>query len=168
MPPFDVRIVTPDDRDAFAAFIDAFEDYRASFGYERDAAVTHRFLGERVRDGETVAAAAFAGDRCTGFALAALRPDILRRTSSWHVHDVFVAANARGAGLGRALMEALLAATRGADGASVTLFARDDNAVALALYDHLGFVRRDGMGMYILGVDHYRLRAPAAPQRTSA
>ncbi len=78
------------------------------------------------------------------------------------MHDVFVAADRRGCGIGRALMARLIAATRGIDGASVTLFVMDDNAVALGLYRDLGFVKREGMSMFILGVDRYRIGGRAS------
>jgi GNAT superfamily N-acetyltransferase len=160
--PLDLRILTVADRVAFARFVAAFEDYRATFGYERDAAGTQAAFAERVADGETVIAATFADDRCTGFALAARRDDVVRRETNWHVHDVFVAPGERGRGLGRALMEALLGATRGTTDANVTLFAMDDNAVARKLYADLGFAKRGGMGTYILGRDPYRGRRTAS------
>jgi GNAT superfamily N-acetyltransferase len=156
--PLDLRILTVADRVAFARFVAAFEDYRATFGYERDAAGTQGAFADRVADGEAVIAATFAEDRCTGFALAARCRDVVRRETNWHVHDVFVVAAERGRGLGRALMEALLAATRGTTEANVTLFAMDENVVARALYADLGFTKRAGMGTYILGRDPYRGR----------
>jgi GNAT superfamily N-acetyltransferase len=160
--PLEPRILTVADRAAFARFVAAFEDYRAGFGYERDSAGTRAAFAERVAGGETVIAATFADDRCTGFALAARRNDVARRETNWHVHDVFVVVEERGRGLGRALMEALLAATRGTTQANVTLFAMDDNAVARKLYADLGFAKRDGMGTYILGRDPYRGRTTAS------
>ena len=65
----------------------------------------------------------------------------------WHVVDelhllnVAVAPGARRSGIGRALVEAVIAYGRGRDAAKILLEVRASNVAALALYDRLGFTR---------------------------
>ena len=59
---------------------------------------------------------------------------------SW-VQTVAVAESARGLGIGRLLMNALLAEARRREAATCALEVRADNAVAQQLYDSLGFHR---------------------------
>ncbi len=54
---------------------------------------------------------------------------------------IAVEASARGRGVGRGLMTALIAAARAADIEVLTLDLRADNAPAIALYESLGFRR---------------------------
>ncbi|TCJ11661.1 GNAT family N-acetyltransferase [Parasulfuritortus cantonensis] len=55
------------------------------------------------------------------------------------LEDVIVSARQRGGGLGRRLVEHVLAWARGQGMPRVTLLADKDNAPALAFYDRLGF-----------------------------
>jgi GNAT superfamily N-acetyltransferase len=83
---------------------------------------------------------AFAGDGAPagvavcfgGFSTFAARPLL-------NLHDLAVAPNHRGRGIGRRLLEAVEAAARAAGCCKVTLEVRDDNARAQALYRALGY-----------------------------
>lgn len=57
----------------------------------------------------------------------------------WNIHDVAVMPDARGQGVGRAMIEAVLAAATDAGCTAVTLEVRHDNAPARHLYASLGF-----------------------------
>jgi GNAT superfamily N-acetyltransferase len=67
------------------------------------------------------------------------------RFSAWHaaedcfIEDLFVREEARGAGLGAALVEAALERARGRGCARVELDVNEENRTALALYERLGF-----------------------------
>lgn len=57
----------------------------------------------------------------------------------WNVHDISVVPEARGRGVGRALLEAVIADATAAGCVAVTLEVRHDNAPARHLYASLGF-----------------------------
>lgn len=59
------------------------------------------------------------------------------------LEDLFVHADARGRGLGRALVEAVVGAARERGCRRVELDANEDNATALALYRSFGFDAQD-------------------------
>ena len=76
----------------------------------------------------------------------------LFHTSVWarttcYLQDLFTAPEARGEGVGRALIEAVAAAARARQAARCYWLTQDHNAVARALYDkvarHAGFIRYD-------------------------
>src|SRR5690606_1400281 len=73
--------------------------------------------------------------------------EVLGYVLFWHVADeihllnVAVAPAARRRGVGRALVEEVLAYGRGAAAAKVLLEVRASNVAALRLYESLGFVR---------------------------
>jgi ribosomal-protein-alanine N-acetyltransferase len=78
----------------------------------------------------------------------------------WHVVDevhllnVAVAMEARMRGIGRALMEDLIAYGRANDVARILLEVRETNAVAIGLYESLGFERFNvRLRYYADGVD---------------
>ncbi len=74
--------------------------------------------------------------RVVGHAMAMRSPLDGRR---WQVANVAVAAPYRGRGIARALMETLLSALEDMGGDWVVLQVREDNPVALHLYESLGF-----------------------------
>ncbi|MFT4035954.1 MAG: GNAT family N-acetyltransferase [Patulibacter sp.] len=71
-----------------------------------------------------------------GYATFAARP-------RWNVHDLAVMPHARGIGVGRRLLEVVIAAAREAGCGAISLEVRQDNAPARALYRSLGFSAGD-------------------------
>ena len=67
-----------------------------------------------------------------GYSTFAARP-------RWNVHDLAVMPEARGLGLGRRLLEAVIEAAAGAGACAVSLEVRQDNPPARHLYASLGF-----------------------------
>jgi ribosomal protein S18 acetylase RimI-like enzyme len=74
--------------------------------------------------------------RCRGF-VAYYCNNLATRQA--YITLVLVAPDARGTGLGRALVTEALAACRGRGFVTCRLEVRDDNAVALAMYRSMGF-----------------------------
>lgn len=103
-------------------------------------------LAERLRD-------LIAGDEITvllpvggpdGVAVLRFRPSLWSGALECYVAELYVRPACRGRGLGRALMEAAvdIARDRGAD--QIELGTGEDDAVARALYESLGFSNRGG------------------------
>ena len=90
-------------------------------------------------------------------------------TLFWHVVDevhllnVAVAMEARMRGIGRALMEDLIAYGRAHDVAKILLEVRSTNAVAIGLYESLGFERFNVRERYYSdGTDAIEMALPLA------
>jgi ribosomal protein S18 acetylase RimI-like enzyme len=78
-----------------------------------------------------------------GVAQVRFRFGIWWATEDCHLEDLFVRAEARGHGLGRALLEAVIELARARGSRRVELDANEDNAAALALYRSAGFDAQD-------------------------
>lgn len=77
--------------------------------------------------------------KVAGMANALITVSTAQGTRVLLLEDVIVSAKYRGAGLGRALVEQVLAWATAQGMTRVTLLADQDNASALAFYDRLGF-----------------------------
>lgn len=91
------------------------------------------FLGELLCD-DSVAIVAERGGDVVGYLMAR------DQAETWHVLNVCVAPEARGAGLGARLVRELFARTEDRAGRGYTLEVRTSNATAIRLYERLGFV----------------------------
>jgi GNAT superfamily N-acetyltransferase len=104
-----------------------------------------RFLAGRVREllvaDELTVLLAEGKD---GLAVLRFRPGIWTEALECYLAELYVVPERRGQGLGRALMEAAidLARREGAD--HMLLGTGEDDAVARALYESLGFSNREG------------------------
>jgi ribosomal-protein-alanine N-acetyltransferase len=148
----DVQIDALLERDIDAAvFIDlvSFQPSELGAGLEDPRSVRERSLREElVRPWSRLRAARDARGLVLGYMLY------------WHVVDevhllnVAVAMEARMRGIGRALMEDLIAYGRAHDVARILLEVRETNAVAIGLYESLGFERFNvRLRYYADGVD---------------
>lgn len=90
------------------------------------------FLGELLCD-DSVAIVAERGDDLVGYLMAR------NQAETWHVLNVCVALEARGAGVGARLVRELFARTEDLAGRGYTLEVRTSNATAIRLYERLGF-----------------------------
>jgi ribosomal protein S18 acetylase RimI-like enzyme len=129
-----------------------FDAYRQFYGRTGDEERAAEFLRARVAAGESRVLTARAGDRVVGFCQIYKEFSSLGLTVTWILNDLFVLAEARGLGAGRALVVETLDLAR-ADGATaVVLETQNDNDVAQALYRSLGFVESHRVGEFV----HYR------------
>jgi ribosomal-protein-alanine acetyltransferase len=110
------------------------EQYRQAFqpgGPERLSLVADASVP--IASGDESSAAAASG--IWGFLVAQhLAPD-------WELENIVVAPTARRKGLGKRLLDALLAAARETNSNSVFLEVRESNAAARTLYEKAGFVQ---------------------------
>ncbi|HEX6389902.1 MAG TPA: GNAT family N-acetyltransferase [Solirubrobacteraceae bacterium] len=84
----------------------------------------------------------FVGDEARGVACLRFRLGLWRAGKDCLVEDVYVEEDARGTGLGRALMDAAIARARERGARRMELDTNDGNAPAIALYESLGFVNK--------------------------
>ncbi|MCO5314580.1 MAG: GNAT family N-acetyltransferase [Solirubrobacterales bacterium] len=132
-----LRIAGPADRSELGVLIAGFRDFLASdrpTGAEIDSV-----LGMLLEDDATEFL--LAGEPAAGFAQIRYRVSVWNGSGAedaW-LEDVYVDGTARGRGLGRILMEGVLARVRARGCARIQLDANRENGPAVALYESLGF-----------------------------
>ena len=82
---------------------------------------------------------AYEGDEPAGLAICFVGFSSFKAKPLVNVHDLAVAPQFRGRGIGRALLEAVAADARQLGCCKVTLEVRADNAKAIGLYRRVGF-----------------------------
>ncbi|WP_354699303.1 acetyltransferase [Paraconexibacter sp. AEG42_29] len=129
--------------------------FRNHLGYDWPSDDAFRAGVERLIDDtatDYVLGAVAAGAPATGVVQLRFRYGIWREGFDCLVEDVYVADAARGAGLGRALMERATARALERGCRRMELDANETNAAAVALYESLGFVSQstayDGRDLY--------------------
>ncbi|MFP8780217.1 GNAT family N-acetyltransferase [Hydrogenophaga sp. RWCD_12] len=125
------------DLDALAPLFDAYRQF-----YERPADLTRSrtFLAERLAQQQSVLWLAWQGDQAVG--LCQCYPSFCSVLAApiWVLYDLYVSAEARRSGAGRALMQAAEAAARAQGIARLDLTTAHDNLRAQALYVSQGWV----------------------------
>lgn len=133
-----------------------FDQYRQFYHQPSDLEGAKAFLAERVANEQSVIFVAVAeptnGRRSLGFTQLYPSFSSVRMRRSWVLNDLFVAPDARGMGVARALMDRArkFAADNGI--ASLSLATAIDNRPAQALYESLGWVRDEKFYHYDLAV----------------
>jgi ribosomal protein S18 acetylase RimI-like enzyme len=85
-----------------------------------------------------------AGPGPDGLAVLRFRPAIWAEALECYLAELYVVPAQRGGGLGRALMNAAIELARERGAAWMDLGTSDDDVVARALYESLGFSNREG------------------------
>jgi ribosomal protein S18 acetylase RimI-like enzyme len=85
-----------------------------------------------------------AGDGPDGLSLFRLRPALWAEGLECYLQELYVAPALRGRGIGRALLEATIAAAREAGASGIDLNTGETDTAARALYERLGFTNREG------------------------
>lgn len=99
-------------------------------------------IGRLLEDGEVTVL--LAGDGPDGFALFRLRPSLWAEAPEAYLEELYVAPPRRGAGLGRALLEATMRTVREAGAIRIDLCTGETDRAARALYESCGFTNREG------------------------
>jgi ribosomal protein S18 acetylase RimI-like enzyme len=130
-----------------------FDAYRCFYGRRSDPKAAREFLRNRLERGESVVYLAELDKRPAGFVQLYPSFDSVEIRPVWILHDLFVASECRGHGVGRLLMGAArrLAEERGAVGLS--LATATENHVAQGLYESLGYCRDSRFYHYFLTID---------------
>lgn len=140
-----IRLATLPDLPAVAALFDA---YRQFYEQPADAALALRFIGERMRNAESVILVAQTKESLVGF--CQLYPGFCSVIAQpiYTLYDLYVAPQARQTGAGRALMQAAQEQARQHGFARLDLSTAKTNHAAQALYESLGWVRDDVFLVY--------------------
>lgn len=142
-----VRRAGPEDLDATSGL---FLGYLRFYGKSTLEDNARAFIADRLERGDSVIFLAEDGGDALGF--TQLYPSFasLSLAPSWILNDLFVDPQARGRGVGEALMDAArrLAIDNGA--AELMLQTARDNATAQRLYEKLGWQRDDEFLVYTL------------------
>lgn len=148
MPMLDIRYASLDDIDHLVPLFDA---YRVFYRQSSDPDLARRFLAQRMQLGESVILLARAADDGQALGFVQLYPGFSSVSAGrvWILNDLFVKPEARGHGVGRALMVRARkhAETTGVLGMSLST--AEDNRTAQGLYESEGW-QRDGDRHYQL------------------
>jgi ribosomal protein S18 acetylase RimI-like enzyme len=139
-PELGVRLAQPVDADAVGRLL---HDFNVEFG---DLTPGPARLAERVRqllaEGQTTVLLGGAGP--DGVAVLRFRPAIWSESLECYLAELYVVPEQRGRGLGRALMEGAIAQARARGADHMDLGTGEQDVVARALYESLGFSNREG------------------------
>ena len=135
---FTIRPADKTDADRVAPLFDA---YRQFYGKPHDLKRARAFIRERLERSESVIFLAEDGGRVLGFVQLFPSFTSVEARRLWVLNDLFVVADARGLGVGRALMNAARENAACAGAKRLTLETMDDNPTAWKLYESLGYVR---------------------------
>lgn len=125
-----------------------FNAYRVFYGQDPDAGLARAFLGERLSGGESAVFVALErledADAPTAVEFAQLYPSFSSVSAKriWILNDLFVAPEARGRGVGAALLECARGFAVQTGAAKLVLATAPDNVPAQRLYEASGW-RRD-------------------------
>ncbi len=126
-----------------AAILDLLDMYsRNEFGASRPLSAEARanLIPGLIAHGGTRVFLAFAGEQPVGLALCFVGFSSFQARPLINVHDLAVAPQFRGRGIGKALLDAVAEHATTIGCCKVTLEVRADNAKALELYRRAGFV----------------------------
>ncbi|MBT3342668.1 MAG: GNAT family N-acetyltransferase [Gemmatimonadetes bacterium] len=129
-----------------------FDAYRCWYGQEPDAPGARSFLRQRMEAAESVLFGAYEADELVAFTQLYPSFSSVSMGFTWILNDLYVVETRRGAGYGRALMEAARkhASTTGA--IRLDLATAHTNQTAQRLYEGLGYVMDADFRHYSLTV----------------
>ena len=141
-----IRSATWEDLDALAPLFDA---YRQFYEQAPDLAGAHRYLGERLRNEQSVVLLCDdAAGQLLGF--CQLYPSFcsVEAAPIYTLYDLFVSPGARRGGVGRALLLAAQTLAREHGMARMDLTTARTNRAAQSVYESLGWVRDEVFWTY--------------------
>jgi GNAT superfamily N-acetyltransferase len=143
-----IRQATPADAALVAPLFDA---YRQFYGKPADPDLALRFIGDRLANGDSTIFAAIDGaGEALGFTQLYPSFSSVSAARIYVLNDLYVAAAARGTGVGRALLDAAAAFGREQGALRLTLSTARTNTTAQALYAAHGWTRDESYYEYSL------------------
>jgi ribosomal protein S18 acetylase RimI-like enzyme len=130
-----------------------FNDYRIFYGQNPDIGLAVRFISDRIENSESVIFVADAGNG-TLVGLCQLYPTFcsVAAVPIYILYDLFVAPNARRAGVAKQLLLAAIGQAKTEGKARVDLTTAKQNFGAQALYESLGWKRDEIFYTYNLSI----------------
>jgi ribosomal protein S18 acetylase RimI-like enzyme len=137
---WDVRPIRPGDS-GWEAHVGLFADYRVHYGQAHEPDRCDLWLREQFNAGRyrCYLARSSSDGRAAGMANVVVTPASMVLSLYWQLRDVYVAQDRRQAGVGRALVDTVVAEARAAGAARVTLQTEVGNDGAVSLYRSAGF-----------------------------
>jgi ribosomal protein S18 acetylase RimI-like enzyme len=124
---------------AIVALLDHYAQHEMGQSRPLDEEVRQRLIpGLKAHSGTRVVLA-FAGERPVGVAICFMGFSTFKARPLLNIHDFVIHESTRGQGVGRRLMDEVVALARALDCCKVTLEVRVDNHPALRLYEKCGF-----------------------------
>jgi GNAT superfamily N-acetyltransferase len=135
-----IRVAGPEDAGAVARLLHAFNSEYEEWSPGEETLARHgRSL---IEAGEVTAL--LAGASPDGFSLFRHNRSIYDGRLDTYVQELYVVPERRGQGLGRALLEATMAAAREAGSTHIELNTGETDVEARSLYESAGFANREG------------------------
>ena len=144
----DVRTVRPGDP-GWDAHVGLFADYRAHYMQDHEPQRCDEWLRRQLEAGRYHCYLLRSGPegRPAGMANVVVSPASIALSLYWQLRDLYVAPDHRRQGVGRALVDAVVADARAAGAARISLQTEVGNDRALALYRDAGFEVVDELTM---------------------
>lgn len=136
-----VREATSADADDLGRLL---HDFSVEYDDETPGAAAFAARLRELLEAGTDTAALIAGDGPDGFAILRFRPSLYTPALECYLAELYVVPALRGNGIGRALMEAVLALARDRGADNIDLGTSVDDVAARALYERMGFTNREG------------------------
>lgn len=121
------------------ALVPLFDAYRQFYGQPPDLERAREWLRSRLRFGESVVFVAMRDGAMIGFTQLYPMYSSVRTARTWILNDLYVDANVRRSGAGRALLDAAVAFGREDGAMGISLETTQDNEAARALYHAAGW-----------------------------
>jgi GNAT superfamily N-acetyltransferase len=131
-----IRRADPQDLDRIAPLFDA---YRQFYAQPSDLQRAHDWLQSRMQSNESVVLLAEREGRACGFTQLYPMFSSVRTARLWILNDLFVAEDARRAGVAHALLDSAAQFAREDGAAGIMLETARDNSAARALYRSAGW-----------------------------
>lgn len=144
-----IRTANPSDLDALTALLN---DYRVFYQQDSDEAACLGFLHERLERGDSCLLVHDAGHGPDGFVQLYPMLSTVSLASRGLLNDLFVAPQARGRGIVRALMQAATARAQEHGASSLMLRTQTHNHTAKTLYESLGWQQSSDFDTYLLSL----------------
>lgn len=125
-----------------------FDTYRQYYGQNADLEGAKKFLSERIQQNESVIFLAFKDGQAVGFTQLYPTFSSVSMKRQWILNDLFVKADARNLGTGKAILQTAQAFVSTQKHKGLLLETTPDNTKAQKLYESLGWKREENFYYY--------------------